>query len=205
MKNQGADKREVDDVIEGRPWWKSCLIIVGITLVVLVLVSVVMIRFFSGSGPRRVKEIPENFPSSFTLFRPEAIRDVYLYTAAEKQRPLKFASLPLRLMGRVSGEATTIADKMERGTSAIQNADTVSIEWVDVDTSVQDILLFYAGSMMQAGIYDPQVRATDQGDVSEMIGTSALINVHLYVLDDPKTEKVDQITLSVDYPPEAKK
>lgn len=201
MKDQSAETREVDSVIEGRPWWKSCLMITGIAFVVMVLVAVIAVRFFSGSGPRRVRKIPENFPASFAVFRPEEVSSLYLYTSAEKQRPLALATMPLRLLGRFSHQAVTVADQIERGSSVMQNTDTLSLEWWNVKTSVQEVLLFYAGSMMQAGIADPKIRSTEQGDVSEIIGSSPLIGVHLYIVDDPATENVDQITLSVDYPP----
>lgn len=197
--------REVDSVIEGRPWWKSCLMIAGIGLVVVLLATIVTVRFFSGSGPRRVRKIPENFPVSFAIFQPEETSSIYLYTSEEKQRPLKLATLPLRFLGRVSDQTSVVADQIERGASVMQSADTLSLEWWDVEASVQDVLLFYAGSMMQSGIVDPKIRTTESGDVSEMAGSSDLIGARLYVIDDPTTEKIDQITLSVDYPPAVKK
>ncbi len=205
MKSQSTETRGVDSVIEGRPWWKNCLMIAGISLVVILLATIVTVRFFSGSGPRRVRKIPENFPVSFSIFRPEEVSSIYLYTSEEKQRPLKLATLPLRFLGRVSDQTGVVADQIERGASVMQGADTLSLEWWDVEASVQEVLLFYAGSMMQSGIADPKIRTTESGDVSEMIGSSDLIGARLYVIDDPATEKIDQITLSVDYPPAVKK
>src|SRR3989344_4898958 len=64
-----------------------------------------------------------------------------------------------------------------------------------------EIVRFYAGSLKQAGIPNPQIRRAADVGSQELTGTSPTLNVSLLILDDPSVSGVDSVSIIVEYPP----
>lgn len=190
---------DMKTLIEGRPWWKTCLIIAAITLAALIVTGIILFRVFSGSGPRPISELPDSFPPSFVLYRPEAIHDMYYYPASAKQRPFALALVPIKLLAGVSDQARQLSGYVEQGTASLRNTDTVSITWTGLDADAEEVLLFYAGAMKQVGVEEPQIRQSEDGNLSEMVGSTNDVNVNVLVDDRPGTDAIDTISLIVEY------
>lgn len=192
--------QSVNGIIVGRPLWKTVLIIGAITFVSLFIVSYFAIRSFSSGGPKRISVLPESFPESFVVYRPEIVKEMYLYSAKDKAKPLALITAPLKMFGAKNPAMSQLSQKMEQGTKSYINYDTVTIVWKDVDASVDDVMRFFAGALIGAGVSDPQVRKTDDGTVYQMIGSGSLLEGDVLIVDRPDVDGVDSITCTIAYP-----
>jgi hypothetical protein len=188
-----------DEAIEGRPWWKVCC--VGcLGLVILLLVGVFfLLRILPNAGPRSVRELPDDFPADLVLFRPEAAVEILYYPAEDKNRAFRYVTGPLSIFAR--GENAELPKQIEQGLVGVKDFDTVTVHWVNLNAKKDDVLRFYAGAMIQAGIADPQMREQKDGnELVEMLGLSERLNVKVFLNDDPETAVIDSVTVLVEYP-----
>jgi len=187
-----------EEVIEGRPWWKVCCVGCVVFVIVAVLAVVLIVRLSPGAGPRLVSTLPDAFPNDVVLYRPEAIREIYHYPAESKHRALRFFYAPFQAMGK---DAKKLPELMQTGLKGVTDTDTVTINWASLDATPDEIARFYAGSMIQAGIEEPQMRRTDQdGTVIEMTGSRTGLSYRVVLFDDAETPAVDTVTVIVEYP-----
>jgi len=176
-----------------------------IVILACVLAGAIAIKFLAGSGPKAVKTIPANFPSILVLYRPEDIKSIVYYPASEKGRPLAFALSPIRMLAGTSEEAKRLSEHMEKGLNTLAQTDTISLTWLDVPAKSEDVLRFYVGALMQAGIADPQVRQTEEKDVTELQGQANGLSVDVLITANSASSTVNSITLVADYVPAAEK
>jgi hypothetical protein len=89
---------------------------------------------------------------------------------------------------------------MDRFLGAVRGSETITMTWKDVDATADDVLAFYANSMKGAGVTDPQMRQSEEKDVSQIVGvTNTGAKVNLLLIDDKQTPAIDSITLIVEY------
>lgn len=195
------DQSKVNREIMGRPWWKTFLIVCTIILVLTVVISSVISMFFGGSGPRVTSQLPKTFPTNFVVYRIGLVERIVYYPASEKDKPLRLIMLPVKAVANLVGRGTGVSESMDRFLGAIQNNETVTMTWKDVEASPDEVLAFYVGSMRSAGIIDPQMRQTEEKDVSQIVGVAENgLRINVLIIDDANTEKVDSITVAVEYP-----
>lgn len=199
MQEQSSFSSGVDSVVAGRPWWKACLIIGGIGFAAVILVGFLLMRYFSAGDPVRIKVLPENFPESFTVYRPERISEIYYASSEKKNKPIRFILAPLRLLGGISSAIGALPDRIEKSLDAFRGFDTVTITWSGVESDVDEVSRFFAGAFLQAGMTDPQMRKTSEGDAVQMVGSSDNLNANLLIVDTPDVPGVDRVTLTLDY------
>lgn len=204
MQDQTPNSR-VDQEISGKPWWKTCLIVAIVVIVVFFIVSFVTVRFLGGTGPRYTNRLPASFPSNFVLYRIGLVKKILYYPASEKSKPINFVMTPVRMIAGATSQGKSIADAIDSYLGAVRKNETVTLTWSDVDANADEVLAFYAGSMKTAGVADPQMRQTTEKDVSEIVGvTDKGAKIDVLLVDDKKTPKIDAITVIVDYPASAK-
>jgi hypothetical protein len=205
MQDQTLGNTQVNQEISGRPWWKTCSIVAGIVLIVFLAVSFIFVRFIGGSGPQYTNRLPADFPTDFVLYRVGLAKQIVYYPASEKNKPIRLLMTPVRLLARMTPQGQSFADSMDRFLGVVGQNETVTITWSGVDAKVDEVVAFYSTSMRAAGVTDPQMRQTEQKDVSQLVGTSASgTKINVLLVDDPKTPAVDAITVVVEYPPSKK-
>lgn len=204
MSDQSISK-ETDALVTGKSRWRSCLLTVVIVILALILAGIIAIKFLAGSGPKEVKTMPANFPTILVLYRPEDMKSIVYYPASEKGKPLAFALSPIRMLSGTSQEAKQLADHVEKGVSTLTQTDTVSLTWLNVQAKPEDVLRFYVGSLVQAGIANPQVRQTAEKDVTELQGQGNGLTVDVLITAKSASSTIDTITLVVEYRPAAQK
>lgn len=193
------DQGTVSEVIEGRTWWKVCLGGCAILLVLTLIVGLFLARALFGSGPERVSVLPEGFPSDFALYRPEEVREIYYLPGSSKEKTFRFMTVPLRFMSSMFDEQENLPNfEAERGMIA-GRTDTVSMMWEDVQADEDDVLKFYAGSLKQAGVANPEMRRSEDRVTSEMIGSASDMNFSLLLVNEPDTDVIDTLTIIVEY------
>jgi hypothetical protein len=202
MTDQSATEK-VDGIVTGKSRWRSCLLTAVIAIFAVILAAIIAVRFFAGSGPKTVKAIPANFPASLVLYRPENVKSIVYYPASEKSKPLSFALLPIQMLSGASPEAKQLADHVEKGVNTFTQTDTVSLTWLNVRAKPDDVLRFYVGSFVQAGMADPQIRQTSDKDVTELKGVGDGLSADLLITTTQATSTVDSLTLVVEYRPAA--
>lgn len=190
----------VNGIIVGRPMWKTILIIVAIVFVSLFIVSYLVIRLFSSGGPKSVSSLPDSFPKSFVVYRPETVKEMYLYSAKDKAKPLTIVTAPLKMLGVKNSAMRQLSEKMEQGTKSYINYDTVTIVWKNVDANIDDVVRFFAGALIGSGVADPQVRKSDDGTVYQMVGSGSALEADVLIVDQPDVSGVDSITCTIAYP-----
>ena len=198
-----SDSTKVDTLVTGKSRWKSCLLTVVIVILALILAGIIAMKFLAGSGPKEVKAIPANFPSALVLYRPEDVKSIVYYPASEKNKPLAFALSPIQMLSGASPDAKQLAEHMQKGLSTLTQTDTVSLTWLDVPAKTDDVLRFYVGSFVQAGLADPQIRQTAQKDVTELQGQGNGMSVDVLITAKAGASTIDTITLVADYRPAA--
>lgn len=188
-----------EEVIEGRPWWKVCCVSCILLLIVVFIGIFFLLRLLPATGPMSISSLPPGFPSEFVLFRPEAAVEMLYYPAKNKNRAFRFVTGPLSFFAR--GDDAKLPQQIERGLIGVKDFDTVTIHWVNLNATKDEVLRFYAGSMFQAGITDPQMREQkDEADLAEMIGLSERLNIKVFLTDLPETNAIDSVTVLVEYP-----
>jgi hypothetical protein len=201
-----------DEIEEGRSWWKVCCIGCCISFVVVIVLLFGGIRYFMGPGPKVVTQIPASFPSQLTLFRPELKRDeILFFPSSSKSQIARVVTAPLNWFSSManksglsfggmsaSGSAQTLQQMFSSRLLSIEGFDTVAMRWSNVNSTPEDISRFYAGSLMQAGIPEPQMRVN--GGVTELIGSSDTLKFSLLIVDTPEVAGVDSISIVVEYP-----
>ena len=200
MLNQSLSSSDVDEIVEGRPWWKNCFVFGVIGLFALAIIGYLGVRFFFTGGPVLVNEIPESFPSYFALYEPEEIDEIYYFSSKDKQKSFSLALVPLKIFSGLGSESESLPNNIMDGVSVLQGNDTVSLYWSALNANRDDVLRFYAGVMMGVGISDPQMRQSDNGEVSEIIGSSTSLNARLVIVDSADTDVIENVTLILDYP-----
>lgn len=200
MQDQTQNSR-VEQEISGKPWWKTCLIVAIVVIVVFFLVSFLFVRFVGGVGPRYTNRLPASFPSDFVLYRVGLVQKILYYPASEKSKPISMIMTPVKLIAGTSEQGKGIADSIDSYLGAVRKNETVTLTWSNVDANAEEVLAFYAGSMRTAGVEDPQMRQTTEKDVSEIVGvTNKGAKIDVLLIDDKNTPKIDAITVIVDYP-----
>jgi hypothetical protein len=201
MQDQTLGNSEVNQEISGKPWWKTCSIVAGVVIVVFLIISFIFIRFVGGSGPQYTNRLPASFPTNFVLYRVGLAKQIVYYAASEKNKPIRLIMTPVRMLAQFTPQGQSFADSMDKFLGVVGQNETVTITWSDVDAKADDVLVFYSGSMRAAGITDPQMRQTAEKDVSQLVGTTnAGTKINVLLVDDPKTPKIDTITVVVEYP-----
>ncbi|OGL74192.1 hypothetical protein A3E39_01600 [Candidatus Uhrbacteria bacterium RIFCSPHIGHO2_12_FULL_60_25] len=201
-----------DEVVEGRSWWKVCCSGCCLGVIALIVLVVVGVRYASGPGPKAVKRLPDSFPRSLTLYRPEDAKEIIYYPASSKGRIAKIITGPLGWFGKAStlpavtklAPGATVEQfqkAVESQMSRLSDRNSVAIRWSGLDSTPDEILRFYAGSLKQAGIPNPQIRRAADVGSQELTGTSPTLNVSLLILDDPSVSGVDSVSIIVEYPP----
>ncbi len=195
----GSVKREaMDEVIEGRSWWKVCLIGCAILLAAGLITGFFLIRMFVGSTPKRITTLPEGFPANLVLYRPEDAKEIYFYPGEARGKVFRFMTAPVKFIASMVGKSDDLPDFVEE--NPIVNADTVSVLWTDIDATEDEALRFYAGSLRQLGVGSPEMRRSDNGETVEMIGSTETTSFSLVIVDDPNEEGIDTLTIIVEYP-----
>lgn len=192
---------QADREVMGRPWWKTCLIITIVAIVAIFLGSFLIVRLFGGIGPRTMRELPANFPSKFLVYRMGLVKSIVYYPAEEKTKPIRMIMSPVLAAMSFVDKGGTIADSVGGYLNALKKNESVTMTWSDMDASVDEVVSFYAGSMRTAGVTDPQMRQTDEKDVSELKGVADQgVVIDVLIIDDKATPRVDTITVTVEYP-----
>jgi hypothetical protein len=195
-----GQQSDVDHEIEGRTFWRACLIAAIVGVLATGGVLFVFIRAGVAPGPKLVYQIPATFPKQFILYRPEQIYEIYTYPASAKRSAASFALAPLRLLLRATGKSD-LPTAFQGVVNTATDRDTASFAWKDVASSTpQEIFEFYAGSFKEVGLTNPYVRMLEDRSVIEMVATSTVLNASLVITDRPGMPTVDTITLIVDYP-----
>lgn len=205
-----------DEIEEGRPWWKVCC--AGCCLGVLALAALAFggLSLATGPGPERVSSLPESFPAALTLFRPEEAREIIYYPASSKNRLARIVLAPIGwlsgFMRRApsrwpfNGSATSspaeesLQTAVAAQVSKFSNADTVAVRWNKLDATTGDIVKFYAGSLIQAGVGTPRLRRDENAGLVELAGSGPALNFSLLLMDDFKLPGIDSLTIIVEYP-----
>jgi len=195
----GQPSASVDREIEGRSFGTACLVAVAIAVLAFIAVGFLVVRAGIAPGPKMIRQIPQSFPSQFTLYRPERIYEMYTYPASAKRGIVALALGPLRLLMKATGKGDLPA-VFDSAVGAVTDRDTISFAWKDLDATTDDVLRFYAGSFKEVGLLNPYVRALEDRTAVEMIATSTHMNASLVIVDQPGTEALDTVTLVVDYP-----
>lgn len=192
---------KADLEVTGRPWWKACLIVAVVGLIAIFLSSFLVVRFFGGVGPRTMRELPANFPSTLIVYRMGLVKSIVYYPAEEKVKPIRMIMSPVLSAMKFFGQGSGVADSVGGYLNALKRNESVTMTWTDMDAPVDEIVSFYAGSMRTAGVSDPQMRQTDEKDVSELKGvTDQGVTIDVLIVDDKATPKVDTVTVTVEYP-----
>lgn len=201
MKDQPAvpsNPGAINEAIEGRPWWKVCLASCAILLVAGIAASFFLVRTFVGSTPKRISSLPDGFPSDLVLFRPEDAREIYYYPGKAKGKVFRFMTAPVKFIASLVGKQEELPDFASE--NPIDNADTVSILWTDIDASKDEVLRFYAGSLQQLGVANPEMQKFDDRRTIEMVGSTETTTFSMVLIDDSETEAIDTVTIIVEYP-----
>jgi hypothetical protein len=188
---------EVDEIIEGRPLRKACLIGCAILAAAFLLAAFLFMRVFFGSGPKRVSAVPSGFPADLALFRPEEAREINHYPGDTRSKTFRFMTAPVRFLASVTGQGDSLPDTGIE--PSLAGSDVVSVVWTNMDAKKDDVLRFYAGSLKQVGAAASEIRTSDDGETAQMIGSTSTTNVSIIISDDPDTEALDTITLIVEY------
>lgn len=188
----------MNEVIEGRPWWKVCLVGCAILVAAGLIVGFFLIRTFIGSTPKRITTLPDGFPTNVVLYRPEEAREIYFYPGEARGKVFRFTTAPVKFIASLVGQEEELPDFVEE--NPIGNLDTVSVLWTDIDASEDEVLRFYAGSLKQFGVENPEMRKSDDGYTAEMVGSTDTMAFSLILINDPKTEDIDTLTIIVEYP-----
>lgn len=201
-----------DEVVEGRPWWKICCAGCCLGILAVIVLAFVSFRWLTGPGPERLMRLPDSFPKSFTLYRPEEAREIMYYPASEKGRMMRIVTgpygwfkglvgrAPAATFGGYSATATTesLQRAIESQVSAYSDKDTVAVRWSGLQATPDDVLRFYAGSFMQVGI-NPQMRRDENAGLVELAGSSPRLRSSLLMVDDSKIAGIDSLTVIVEY------
>lgn len=188
----------MNEVIEGRPWWKVCLAGCAILVAAVLIAGFFLVRTFIGSTPKRITTLPEGFPTNVVLYRPEEAREIYFYSGDARGKVFRFTTAPAKLIASLLDQKEDLPDFTEE--NPIGNKDTVSVLWTNMDASEDEVLRFYAGSLKQLGVENPEMRKSDDGDMVEMVGSTDTTVFSLIMINDPKTEDIDTLTIIVEYP-----
>lgn len=192
---------QADREITGKPWWKTCLIVSIVAIIALFLASFVVVRFVGGTGPKTMRQLPENFPASFIVYRIGLVKSIVYYPAEEKIKPIRMIMSPVLAVAKFSDQGASFAESVDRYLGAVKKNESVTLSWENVDAPVDEVVAFYAGSMKTAGIADPQMRQTEEKDVSELQGiTNDGVKIDVLIVDQKETPKIDGITVVVEYP-----
>lgn len=192
---------QADREITGKPWWKTCLIVSIVAIIALFLASFVVVRFVGGTGPKTMRQLPENFPASFIVYRIGLVKNIVYYPAEEKIKPIRMIMSPVLAVAKFSDQGASFAESVDRYLGAVKKNESVTLSWENVDAPVDEVVAFYAGSMKTAGIADPQMRQTEEKDVSELQGmTNDGVKIDVLIVDQKETPKIDGITVVVEYP-----
>ncbi len=171
-------------------------------VIVLVVVFIVGIRLFAGSGPQPVDKIPATFPKQLPLYRVETADEMLYYPAAAKNAMSRIATAPLAWISRFAGSDKSVGD-VQNAIGAqlrrIEGRDTVVIQWRDLQASREDLLRFYAGALQQAGLPPGKMRRDDGGLADELTSRSATISFTLLLTDEPRQAGLDNVTIVVEY------
>ncbi len=196
----GQSAKDVDREIEGRAFWRACIIAAIVGAIAVVGVLFLFVRAGVAPGPKLVDRIPPAFPSQFILYRPEQIYEIYTYPASAKRSAASFALAPIRFILQATGQGGLPA-AFQGVVNTATDRDTTSFAWKDVASSTpEEIFEFYAGSFKEVGLANPYVRMLDDKSVIEMVATSTVLNASLVITDHPGAPTVDTVTLIVDYP-----
>jgi hypothetical protein len=201
-----------DEIEEGRSWWKVCCIGCCLGVLVIIVLLVGGIRFFMGPGPKVVSDIPVSFPSQLTLFRPELKPNEILYfSGSSKSQIARVATGPLNWFNGManksganfggtsaSGSVQSLQQLLSSRLLSLEGFDTVALRWNNLDATPEEITRFYAGSLKQAGIFDPQMRVN--GGITELLGSNDRLKFSMLMVDTPEVPGVDSLSLVVEYP-----
>jgi hypothetical protein len=201
-----------DEIEEGRSWWKVCCVGCCLSIIVVLALLFVGIRYFMGPGPKIVTQIPASFPSQLTLFRPELKPDEIIYfPGSSKSQIARVVTGPLNWFNSLvnkssaslggmsaSGASMTLQQMLSSRLLTVEGYDTVAMRWSNVNATSEDVSRFYAGSLKQAGIFNPQMRVN--GSVTELSGSNDPLMFSLLIVDTPEVSGVDSISIVVEYP-----
>jgi hypothetical protein len=201
MQDQTLGNSKVNREILGRSRWKTFLIVAVSAVVVLFAVSFLFLRFFGGTGPRTVTKLPKNFPTNFLFYRMGLSNQIVYYPASEKAKPFQLIMAPVKAVASLTGQGDSVAESIDRFLGVVRKNETVTVSWKDVDAKADDVLAYYATALRVAGIADPQMRQTEEKDVSQIIGTSSEgLSVSVLLVDNEGTPLIDTMTVTVEYP-----
>lgn len=208
---QNTPPQVATEMRQGRPWWKVCCGGCCSLVAVAVIASGLAWRGAGGgSGPRIVNELPSNFPPGLTLYRLDQARSIEYFSGRDKDRTFTILMSPLRFFGNImvsssekdagsaSGASGSIDRFMETNASRLQQIDTVTVYWDQLDVSKDDLYVFYLEQFRRNG-YVIDSRRDELLSRDTIIARQADITAQLSVQDSPDIRGIDTVTIVINY------
>lgn len=195
---------------------RTCLTSCG-CVVFLIIALIVGIKLFIGPGPKNLKTLPANFPSTVPVYDKDNIERITHISARYKTRGVQVAALfpkiilsPLLVTDQKPpsetnrGLETRINSAKEvwslATTPITDNRDTIQIEWKNLDTEPDFIISYYKTELRKNNLTITDETNKTNERIIAFQGPGGLDGT-LYVQTDRETDaKTDYALLTVNMP-----
>lgn len=183
----------------GRPWWKMCCAGCLLLLVGFFAALFIVIRGLSGPGAQSLAALPPNYPADLPLYRIEDAVSFQYLPGRSKGKLMETLSYPLAWFSKAMS-SDAVRSGVQKYTTVLQGTDRVSVTWINVKASRDEVLRAYAELYKKAGMSD---EATSDEATHSVAGVARRMDavIQLYLRDAPDVTGVDQIVVTVDYIP----
>jgi len=137
----------IEELTKKRAWGGACLTSL-VLLVVLLIIFIIGLRLYIGSGPQTYRTVPNSFPSDVPVYDKNNVEKITFISARYKERGIGIATLlPKLILSPIlyndEGAGNTVK-KILAGTEAgNKKSDTIQIEWHGLNSEPSFIVSYY--------------------------------------------------------------
>jgi len=207
---------------------RSCLrrsCVSGCGCIVLFLVSVmVLLKFATNPRPKELKNVPENFPESVTIYDATNIQKISIISGKKRGRSIEIAAYipkiilsPLILalnLNVPSNQTTSVEEDFVKdqkttrdnfyrfiNTPVTDHRDTIKIEWSRLPAEPNFLQEFYEKELKKNGYTVESTTDTQTKKQSHFYSDTSPVDGVIYIEDNSETPGTDYLSLSVNTPP----
>ncbi len=195
-----------DKIVEGKSWWKTCLIGCLLFIVAIFVGGYLLFRFLFGPADKLIISLPENYPEYLMPYKPSEVRTMRFSSGQNRSKIMSILTAPVSLVAglgdKMKASSTEDTESLQNAvgliSASLSNKDTITIIWSDLESDKKEVLDYYSALAKTAKMTEKTYR--DEATGTDFLGAQKTDSMfQLYLQDLPDTPLLDKIILVVEY------